>query len=62
MKQNTYTFFWLTGQKQVLKGFDPAHALTQAGYSQGALRALDFYAEGDNDEYEWIDGKWVSQR
>ena len=27
--------------------------MTLAGYGGGACRALDFYAKGDNTEYEW---------
>jgi hypothetical protein len=62
MKENTYTFFWLTGKREVLVGIDPANALTRVGYGQGALRALDFYAEGDNNGYEWTDGNWRLKR
>lgn len=50
----TFTLFWLTGQRQVVHGRDIAEAMTLAGYSNGALRALDFYAEGDNHEYRWV--------
>lgn len=48
-----YTFFWLTGKREVLEGNDIATALNNAGYSQGALRALDFWAHGDNNNYIW---------
>jgi hypothetical protein len=51
---NTYTLFWLTGEKEIVKGKTPAEAITLAGYSQGAIRALDFYGNGDiRDEYDW---------
>ena len=33
----TFTFFWLTGQREVLKGTDSAFALNNAGYSQGVI-------------------------
>lgn len=56
-----FTFYWRTGQREVLTGDDPADAATRAGYSQGAIRALDFYAEGDVDRYEWRDGEWHSR-
>lgn len=49
----TFTLFWLTGQAEIVKGNTPAEAMTLAGYSNGALRALDFYAEGDKRE-EWL--------
>lgn len=48
-----YTFFWLTGKREVLEGDAPHHALNQAGYGGGAVRALDFHAKGDNNEYVW---------
>lgn len=48
-----FTFYWLTGNKNVLEGEDPANALTLAGFGGGSVRALDFYAEGDNKEYKW---------
>lgn len=51
MKQ--YTFYWLTGKREVLNGLDIANALNNAGYSQGALKALDFWAHGDNNDYTW---------
>jgi len=53
-KKNCYTFFWLTGRAEVLKGNNPATCMNNAGYSSGALRALDFYSPGDvADKWEW---------
>jgi len=49
----TFTFYWLTGKKEVLEGNNEAHALNEAGYGQGATRALDFWARGDNKDYIW---------
>ena len=48
-----FTFFWLDGKREVLKGGGPADALTKGGYSQGALKALDFYDYGNNNNWEW---------
>jgi len=48
-----FTFYWLTGKREVLKGNDQADALNKAGYGQGAVRALDFWAHGDNNDYVW---------
>ena len=51
---NTYTLFWLTGKSEIVKGNSPAEAMTLAGYSQGAVGALDFYGNGDiRNEYIW---------
>jgi hypothetical protein len=49
----TFTLFWLTGQSEIVNGTDIASAMNNAGYSAGALGALDFYANGDERE------KWV---
>jgi hypothetical protein len=49
----TWTFYWLTGQREVLVGANAADALNRAGYSAGALRALDFYSDGESDSYTW---------
>jgi hypothetical protein len=49
----SWTFYWLTGQREVLPGATAADALNRAGYGAGALSALDFYADGENDGYVW---------
>ena len=57
-----FTLFWLNGQREVIHGLDAANAMTNAGYSSGALRALDFYKEGDSDAYVWNEASraWVA--
>lgn len=52
-----FTYYWLTGKREVLEGKDTADALNKAGYGGGALRALDFYQEGDVDDYAWNEEK-----
>ena len=57
-----FTLYWLTGDKEIVYGRDIAEAFTKAGYSSGALRALDFYSSGDTtDQYTWDKDarKWV---
>lgn len=49
-----FTFYWRTGQRNVFPGRDPAEALNNAGFGGGAIRALDFYADGDDSEWQWI--------
>jgi hypothetical protein len=59
-----YTLFWLTGKRETVVGDNVASAMTKAGYSNGAVKALDFYAEGNNNEYLW-DGhkrRWEKKR
>lgn len=48
-----FTFYWRTGKRDVLEGRDPAEALTKGGYGGGAIRALDFYASGDDANWTW---------
>jgi len=50
----TFTLFWLDGKSEIVTGDSPADAMNKAGYGNGALRALDFYSEGDKrEEWEW---------
>lgn len=50
----SFTLFWLTGESEIVKGETISQAVTLAGYSQGALRVLDFYGNGDiREEYMW---------
>lgn len=58
---NSYTFYWLDGDRNVFDGDSPADALNKAGYSQGALRALDFWVQGDCGDYWWNkeERRWV---
>lgn len=55
MSMSTFTLYWKTGDRQVIsnKGKNIADAMTLAGYSNGAVPALDFWASGDNTDYEW---------
>lgn len=53
MSDKQFTLYWLDGKRQVLTGEDIEHAFTYAGYGAGAIRAVDFYFEGDNHEYVW---------
>ncbi len=61
IKINTYTFYWLDGTREVLEGENLAGAYKNAGYGAGALRALDFTCNGNNNAYEWKEGKWVKK-
>jgi hypothetical protein len=56
----TFTLYWLTGDKEIVQGVDVADAVRRSGYSGGALRALDFWTEGTNENWNWNskDHKW----
>lgn len=64
MKTKTFTLFWLTGEAQTVTGNTIAEAMNNAGIGNGALKALDFYAEGDQTEkYNWEKEQrnWIKQ-
>lgn len=48
-----FTLYWLHGKREVVEGNTISEAFTLVGYSAGAIRALDFYAQGDNHDYIW---------
>lgn len=50
-----FTLYWRTGDRQVVEGCGdtPADACNRAGIGGGAIGALDFWARGENTEYEW---------
>ncbi len=43
-----FLLHWLTGETEKVEGDDIANAMTLAGYSSGALRALDYFEEIKN--------------
>lgn len=61
MTDRTFTLFWLDGKRELVHGRSIEEAMTHAGYGAGAVRALDFYADGDSSEYAWnMDAReWV---
>lgn len=50
---NKFVLYWLTGKAEVVQGVDIADAMNKAGYGNGALRALDFYDNGEDITYTW---------
>lgn len=50
-----FTLFWRDGKRQVLKakGRTIAEAMNNSGMGGGILRALDFHAAGDCDDYDY---------
>ena len=49
-----FTLYWRTGRIEVVRGRNAAEAMTLAGYSSGAVRALDFWASGEpSGEWTW---------
>lgn len=54
-----FVLYWLSGSHEVVDGNDIADAFSRAGYGAGAMRALDFYQEGEEPGYFWSEGKWT---
>lgn len=48
-----FTLHWLDGKKEVVSGPTIGDAITKAGYGNGAMRALDFWSVGENDNWYW---------
>ena len=42
-----FKLYWKTGETEVVEGETPEQAMTLAGYSQGAIPALDYYERVD---------------
>jgi hypothetical protein len=53
---NRFTFLGKNGSRRVLTGSSPDEALSNAGYSAGAIATLEFYAPGDDNSWQWRDG------
>jgi hypothetical protein len=47
--EREWVLFWRTGEKQVIKGPTIEQAFSSAGIGSGALGALDFYDEVNED-------------
>jgi hypothetical protein len=48
-----FTLYWFDGKREIVTGTDAANAMNNAGYGNGALRALDFWAYGECTDYVW---------
>lgn len=48
-----FIFYWLTGDIDKGQGTDVADAFRRLGYGGGAMNALDFYDQNENQEYNW---------
>ncbi len=58
---STYKLHWKHGDSEIVRGSSPEQAMTLAGYSAGALAALDYYEKltPDIEQYDHH-GKEVS--
>lgn len=53
MEKNYFTLYWLTGERKVISGKTIEEAFTVAGYSGGAVKALDWYDNGITESHYW---------
>lgn len=60
---NTYKVFWLDGHTEIISGSTANDAFNRAGYSAGALRAVDYFQKMDtpdpNKTYYVYDDSWL---
>jgi hypothetical protein len=57
----TFRLYWLSGDTDTVTGSTIADAMNSAGYGGGAVRALDFYQQGEAQTYHWDNSKggWI---
>lgn len=48
-----FRLYWLDGKTEIVEGDDITDAFSKAGYGAGAMRALDFWDNGELQSYEW---------
>lgn len=50
-----FTLYWRDGKRDVITTpfNNIAQAMTHIGYGGGSVAALDFFAHGENTDYEW---------
>lgn len=56
-----FVLYWKLGDKEIVEGETIVDAFNNAGYGGGAISALDFFSRDVENQYEWIDGKWVKK-
>ena len=58
-----FTLYWLSGKREVIEGSTISDAFSSAGLGAEAVKALDFYTKGDNQEYTYDLGKhrWIKK-
>ena len=52
-EEKTFTVYWRYNEKTIIKGLNEADAFRKAGFGGGALKAVDFFATGENSDYTW---------
>lgn len=62
-QEKSFRLYWLDGSTEVIKGVSIEKAFTNHGYGAGAIRALDFFNNGEEQKYHWDEElkEWVSQ-
>lgn len=61
MEEHDYILYWKDGRTEIVRGEDISKAFANAGYSHGALNALDFYETGSKPTYFWTGKMWTRE-
>jgi hypothetical protein len=56
-----FTFFWLSGYKEVLEGEDTLHAFKRAGYQPSRIAEIQMTSEGVDDSCRWDGEQWIKK-
>lgn len=48
-----FRLFWQDGKTEIVEGETLSKAFTAAGYGSDAIAALDFYTDGEEQNYTW---------
>lgn len=63
-EEKSFRLYWLDGKTEVIKGPNIETAFTRRGYGAGAVKAIDFYDNGEQQKYQWDQDlhDWVAQK
>lgn len=50
--EKTFKIYWLTGKTEIVTGLDITDACNKAGIGAGAVKAIDWYEEIEEDKKE----------
>ena len=55
-----FKLYWKDGKSELVQGDSISDAFMKAGYSRGAMKALDFYSDNPDEKYEYnnLTGEW----
>lgn len=62
-QMNIFTIYWKDGSKNIISGLEINDAFTMAGFSAGAIHAVDWYDNGVTSThfYDKLNNKWIKR-